>query len=456
MRESNPTPIYDEKDVNKYIKSANQIIGVRTPMEKIHLNKYLSIPSAIHGYSIAIEYMRYWFLEKFPKNFFRTVHVNGKHVLADYRRFNGEKLVRIEKPAVAIVPTLNNEYNNDMVDLIQGGGNIFTRRSQYWNDRFFIDNENNIYLGMQMKQIEMPFTFKVKLSSRAQQLDFSEFVKINCRIGSTETHFVDTDVSVPYDMMLAVAMDMGFELHQDVSGLYRIKDINTFIRYLNSNSCLPFMYKLRTINGRPEFFIRLNGCHTHISCLDGISIDDGERVGSLDKTFGVEFQATLRFTVPAIFAYYSKQEHRIQNRDLSGDLGMYQMVSTKPPEYNTKGWEQYLTTQWDDYSKHIGEICFDELLVNTEIQKVMDYNISIGLSPSIFMDVIIYNGQQDLNATIDWKKRSILVNADVREPVSDIAIYADLEYINKTLINIEGMDKSRIKNSEKGDKTHYE
>ena len=446
MESDNSIKIYKDSEVEKYIKSEAEIMGEDYNLfQGIHLNKYLSVPSAIHGYSIAIEYMKSWFLEKYPKNFFKTVHVNGKHVLADYRRFNKEKLIRIEKPAVAIIPTINQEFNNDMVDLIQGGPNIFTRRSQFWNDRFFIDNENNIYMGIQMKQIEMPFTFRIKLSSRAQQLDFCEFTKINCRIGSTETHFIDTDVSVPYDMMMAVAMDVGFELDQDVNGIHHVKDISGFINYLNANSCLPFMYKLRTINGRSEFFVRLNRCHTHIASLDGISIDDGERVGSLDKSFNVEFQSTLKFSVPAIFAYYSRTEHRIQNRDLSGDLGMYQIVSVKPPEYNTKGWEQYLSTQWDDYSLHIDEIYFDELLQHSDIKKVIDYNISIGLSPSIFMDVIIYNGQKDLNATIDWNKRCIRVNSDVLEPVSDIAIYADMAYINQTIINIDGMDKSRIK-----------
>ena len=54
----------------------------------IKLNKYVSIPSAIHGYSLGIEYIRDWLLDTFPKDFFKTVHVGGKHVYADYRKFN--------------------------------------------------------------------------------------------------------------------------------------------------------------------------------------------------------------------------------------------------------------------------------------------------------------------------------------------------------------------------------
>lgn len=435
--------IKKEKDIEKYIKSASEIMGT-TPWTDIKLNKFISIPSTVHGYSVAIEFMRNWFLSYYPKDFFKTVHINGKHVLADYRHFNNRKTKQVIKPAVAIVPALNPDYNRDTVDLIQGGLNMYTRNSSLLVDRFFNDVENNLYIGIRVKQIEMPFNFKIRVQSRAQQLELLEFTRIACRIGSTQTHFVDLDVHVPYDIMMALAVDAGFELMEDANGDPHVKNVTTFLHYLNTHSCLPFTYKLRSINGHCEYFVRLNHCHCHIDCTDGISIDDGDRDGMLENNFHIEFQATLKFTVPQLFSYHSMVEHRIQNRELEGSLGMYQIVSIKPPEVNEKGWYQYITTQWIEKTRHIDTIDFNELIQSENLRKVINYNHSLGLSSAMFMDIKLYNGQKDIPITIDWKNNIIRVNEDVRELVSDIAIYADTNYINETIINIDNLNKSRI------------
>lgn len=432
--------------MGKAVVSINDIFG---SAPDINLNKYISIPSAVHGYSLAIEYIRDWILESFPKDFFKTVHVGGKHIFADYRKFNKEKIQQVQKPALGIYPAMNTDYNRENVDLIQGGLDIYTRRSPYFDDRFFADKNSNLYIAVQFKQIEMPFQIRMRVKSKAQQLDLLDYVRVNCRIGSTQTHFIDMDCHVPYDIIISLAMDMGFELVQDVNEGYHIKDIVGFLNYLNSNSKLPFLYKLRTINGRCEFFIRIKHCHTRISCLEGVSVDDGERQGSLDSNFHVEFAATLLFSVPAIYSYQSMQEHTIMNKEVGDIKALYQIISVKPPEVNTKGWGQYLTTQWIDDTLELKEIKFEELLGNEDLQRVIKHNVDIGLSPSIFMEIKIYNGQREIPIYIDWENYTIKINRKVIHDVSDIAIYADLGYINNTLDNIDNLSKDRIRESEK-------
>lgn len=426
------------------------IVGIKDifAVPDIKLNKYISIPSSVHGYSLAIEYMKSWLINTYPKNFFKTVHVGGKHVYDDYREFKKIQQ-QIEKPAIAINPSLNTDYNRENVDLIQGGLDIYTRRSPYYDDRFFHDKGSNLAIGIMFKEIEMPFNIKMRVKSRAQQLDLLEYTKINCRIGSTQTHFIDMDCHVPYDIILSLAIDMGFETIKDKnSQYYHIKDVVSFLNYLNRYSKLPFLYKMRTINGRCEFFIRIKHCHVHISCLEGVQIDDGERQGSLDSNFHLEFNPVLRFSVPAIYSYYSMAEHRIMNKEVGDIKAMYQIISVKPPETNEKGWDQYLTTQWNDDSKHIDEIHFKELLGNSDLQRVIEHTVALGLSPSLFMELKIYNGQQDLSIYIDWENFVIRVNRDVEDKVSDIAIYADLLYINRTLANIDNLTSDRLRESE--------
>ena len=135
-------PIKREQDMLKYIKTPAQISEGENFLKDIKLNKYISIPSSVHGYSLAIEYMRDWIVSKFPKDFFKTVHINGKHVLADFRHLNGPKMKQIQRPAIAIVPQINADYNRENIDLIQGGLNIYTRNAARQIDRFFNDIDN--------------------------------------------------------------------------------------------------------------------------------------------------------------------------------------------------------------------------------------------------------------------------------------------------------------------------
>ena len=62
----------------------------------------------------------------------------------------------------------------------------------------------------------------------------------------------------------------------------------------------------------------------------------------------------------------------------------------------------------------------------------------------MFMDIKLYNGQRDIDIKVDWEKYKIVINKDVREEVSDIAIYADLNYINNTLANLDNINDSRF------------
>ena len=217
-----------ENPREKYIVDIPNVEGPKD----IHLNKYISIPSTVHGYSLAVEYMRDWLLSLYPQDFFKTVHIGGNHAFYDYRKFNKERLHQIIKPAVAITPTLNTDYNRDMVELIQGGLNIYTRRSPHYNDRFFNDFDSNLFIGIQFRQLEMPFNIKMRVRSRAQQLDLLEYTRLACRIGSTQTHFIDMDCHVPYDIMMALALDIGFDLEKDEKGIYKISDIVSFLQYL--------------------------------------------------------------------------------------------------------------------------------------------------------------------------------------------------------------------------------
>ena len=408
--------------------------------EQIQLYKSISIPSEVHGYSLGVEYMRDWFLERCPKNFFKTIYINGKNVLDDFRRFNREKILTIDKPALAIIPSINTSYNRDTLDLELGGRDVLSRRSARYHDAFIQDYDNNVFLGIVLKQLEMPFTFRIRLSSRAQQLDFANYMKMSHRIGATQFKYLSIDFHIPTDIILAIAENRKFEIRDG-----KVVDIVGFLKYLNEHSYLPIVYKYRAINGNSEFFVKVDNVYTHISCLDELNLDDGNRTGHLDTNFHIEMNAVLKIPVPSYYFFYSKELLNTTYEDATSSIeALYTYRSIEPPDKNEKGWDQYLSTEWVEPEKYISSIEFEELLKGGSMMDVIKHTISTGISPSIFLDVQLYCENRRVDISVDWDKLEIIVNKHMKEETSKITIYIDKGYYNEQLVLVKNTLNSRI------------
>lgn len=411
---------------------------MQNPMDQISLHRNLSTPSTIHGYSLAVEYMKNWFLKQFDDEYFKTVHINGKHVFDDYRRFNKTELLKIEKPAVAIIPSVNFDYDRDTLDLYLGGRDLAINRVAIIQNGFLQDHDNNVYLGLQLQQLEMPFTFRIRVKTRAEQIDLYEYMKLAFRVGSTQGEDISMDFHVPSDIMLNIATDAGFEIKDN-----KVVDVVGFLSYLNGHSTIPFTYKFRTINGNSEFFIRLDNLYVHINNTDKLSLDDGEREGQLDNNFSIEMNCTLQIPIPHFYFYFTNrtiQQHYKAVKDLSG---LYSFKIIQPPARNSKGWLNYLSTDYIDNSKYLSTIDFKEL-IQGDLLKVCKFNQSMGLSPAIFMDIIIFNGQKQLDIDIDWETLIVTINKEVPDEDTKICIYVDKEYVNDKLLHLQKANNTRL------------
>ena len=408
---------------------------------QIRLNSDISVPSTIHGYSIGVEYMQKWFLDKFDKDYFKTIFVAGKSVFDDYRKLSKKELLSIEKPAVSINPVLDVDYNRDYVDMYPGGLKNFARRTCTYDKAFFSDYENNNYLAMHLRLMKINFNFRVRVKTRAQQIDVFEFMKIAFKNGSSHKEYKDVDFHVPKEIIICIAKDAGYEV--DENG--KVKDIIGFLGYLNSHSGLPFMYKLRTINGNNEFFIKAPNLCLHILCTDPLSMDDGERQGQLDNNFHIEMNCELRIPVPQFYAYYTDHTIALEKKLKRELLGLYNLSDVyQVPEVNEKKWEILIKTDWLNDEYYLDEIEFAELLDRPDLQKILAHTFNMGLSPAIFLDVKLYNNFKKVPIEIDWLNFKIKVNSVLREKQSKVVIYADRGYINEQLLVLEKMYDSRI------------
>ena len=412
-----------------------------TKFHDIELYGNLATPSTVHGYSLAIEYMKKWFLDKFENDYFKTIYINGKHVFDDQRKDN--KKITIEKPAIAITPAVNYEFDRDTLDLYLGGRDIISRRSTYYQDAFFQDHSKNIYLGIKLRQLEMPFNFRIRVSSKAQQIDLYEYMKLAFRVKATQGEYLSMDFHIPYNIMMEIATSSGFEIITDDRNK-RVKDIIGFLNYLNSNSKLPFLYKYRCINGNSEFFIRLNNVYVHISNLDDLQLDDGDKQGQIDNNFHIELSTILQIPIPHFYYFYSDKSLQFKYKEENKLYGLYAFNDIEPPNKNEKDWDQYLSTEYSEESLYLETIEFKELLENKELMKIIKLTVDTGLSPSVFMDIKIYNALNQIPITIDWENYIININQKIREPRSKITIYTDLKYINDKLAMLQDANNTRI------------
>lgn len=428
----------------------------RDSLDEIQLHESISIPSKVHVYSLGVEYMRDWFISKFEDHygadFLKTIYINGKHIFDDYRRFNKTQLTKIEKPAVAIVPTVEHDYNRDTVDLRLGGLDVLTRRSRFQQNDIIQDYDNNYFLRMIMEAVRINFSFRLRLSTRAQQLDIGNFMKFAFRVGSTQKAFVDYDYHLPYEVMLNMAEHNNFEIiypsEENKDIFYpKIKDIAGFLHYLNSHSMYPISYKMRTVSGNCEFFMRMPELCTHISNLDQLSLDDGEREDQLDNNFHIEMNSILTIPAPQEYFFYSSEALRQKFKVQQDTAGLYLFRPLSPPNKDSHGWRQFLSTEYVDEDNVVEEIDLTELLVGSELEKAIQATKNMHISPSVFVNVILFNSQYERKTRMDWERNTLIMldSSYMKSDYSQITIYVDLEYMNNQLHIINSISDNRIK-----------
>ena len=429
------------------------------PKNRRALHQNLCIPSTAQSYSICIEYMKRWFLSLFDKNPFQSIYVDGKNIFDDYRRLTAVELLKGKRPALAIIPSFDWSFNNDNVDMYQFGTKLYQTRGLY-NNAFYKDRDHNSYLGIIMETIFMEFTYRIRMETRAQQLDMFKYLQLAGRVGNTVGEDTDLDFHVPYDIMIALAEDAGFEIipadPNNAISYPKIAHVQPFLAHLNSHSQIPFLYKMRAINGRNEFFIRMDRMYVHVRPTN-ITGDDGEREAVMSNNFSIEMTAEVRFPAPKFYAYYTDRARDFKTvysawRQPSGIVSaFYTFKGLEVPERNSLGWEKYLETSYEDDPENINNplsIDLSEIFNERELGETIRHCLKQGISPSIFVDIFVINGGEHQNGTMDWSTMTYKTETPVRSNNSYIAFYIDMMYINNYIAQNRDANENRLQHTQ--------
>lgn len=419
-----------------------------------NLYRSICVPSTVQAYSLCIEFMKKWFLSKFAPNSFKSVYVEGKNIYDEFRSLSKIELLKKEKPSLAIVPSINWDFNNEHIDSYPFGMDLYVQTGRF-KESFFACHETHSYLGIGMETLLMPFTFRIRLETRAQQLDMFKFIKMACRVGFSCGEDVDLDFHIPYPIMLQLAKDNGFEVLNKGDKEF-IKEVPKFLRWLNMHSTLPFLYKFRALNGKNEFFIRMRNMYVHIRPTD-ISADDGEREGQLSNNFMIDLSAEVRFPAPKMYAYYSDNEHKLQEvygawYQPNGPISTcYTFKGTIIPDNNKYRWPLYMSTTYeeDDDSRINKPLQIDVTeLLEGDIGDCIKDCLSKGLSPAIFCDLIFYNGGEYMDGKFDWETLHFNGTSIARTLGTYIGVYIDNDYLSDFILSKTGYT-SRVESSKK-------
>ena len=423
------------------------------------LYRSICVPSMVQSYNLCVEYMKSWFLSKFNPDTFKTVHVEGKYVFDDYRKFTRSELLKRPKPALTITPTLEWDFNNEHIDTYPYGVDLYTQTGKF-KESFFSYNRNNSHLGIGMRTILMPFNFKIKVETRAQQLDLYEYIKMACRVGFTCGEDVDLDFHVPYTLMIQLAKDNGFQTvskkGSETEYEESICNVPEFLRWLNKYSSIPFIYKFRALNGKNEFFIKMRNMYVHVR-PNGLSADDGEREGMLTNNYIIEMSAEVRFPVPKMYAYYSNNEHKLNTvygawYQPGGPISTcYTFKGTVIPDENRYHWPLFMSTTYEfDDENIVNQLLKIDLseLFDGDIGDCIKDCLNKGVSPAIFCDLVFYNGGEYINGDMDWESMTFTSTNPVRALGTYIGVYVDHNFVNDCILKNNERYTSRINESE--------
>ena len=437
----------------------------------------LFIPSYVHSLSIATEFIYNYVLKRFPPDYFATIHIGGKHPFDDFRRFNKGDLIYRNNPALAINYTLQYDYNDNDIDYNLLSTNKYLKRS-VWQRSFFKCPSKNLYIGMDLEAMLINYTFRFRENLKAQQLDLFNRLRKVFRLGCTETLDIDCDFHLNKTMIAYIAKEAGFAVDPSTN---EVLDPWNFIRFLNSYSQMPILYKLRFINQKYEYFLRMRNLPVHLSFTNGLDVDDGNQSGMTAIGFTIEFPIEVRFPAPRTFALYNEGKwiHQINVENNEG-INIISVKVADIPEENYKGWPMYGHSNYmaEKNEKIVESIDIGPLFtapvdvkIGTDLNSIIQDSLNQFISPDSFIEIAVYindftvDGSGRLPIKMDWKNRKIILPPETTAQYYYIAIYIDREYINSKVIEFTNADKNRIiesrqtsneSNIRKGyDESHY-
>lgn len=417
------------------------------------------IPHAAHGYAIGVEYVRDWFLSLFgdtmdkeeKKRFFKTIWVNGRHVMDNYKSYSSISLIKKAKPMVAFTPVPDMQYDRENIDVYYGNKDMYLRKFNHTKS-FFKDYVNNIFLGMNVRDLRIGFQIKCRVETLAQQMNLYRKIEMYGNCGRTHYEYITADFHIPKEVIMNIAHHAGFE-YTVKDGVFKLKDQAGFVAYLNKHSKFPITYKMRGMTGNNEYFMRVPNVWVHMNKTNKLDMASGNPQGQTLTDFDIDWDVELTIKVPSFYVYGSAKTAFVDiplEEDSLQHIGLWTLRVLDVPQINSKGWNLYFSTtyEYDESELDLEEVEIDISSFFTEpiIKVMIESNLELNISPEQFLSISVFNFANTAECWMDWEKEVLHVRNNKDGKIC-FACYLDTEYRNKQMNILLETQNTRLSTS---------
>lgn len=412
------------------------------------LKNALYLPGRTDGASLCVEFMYNWFLNKFggeSSHFFHAINLDGSDPASYLKKWTLKDWIKRPRPKLSVIPKTDMGYNDEFVN--DDYNDIMTHINRTRNQNtFFDDVDRGIKIGIASRLNHMTFTFKINVEQRPQQLDIYDHIYMSCRVGKTLTLYSGVDFLVPDKLIKRLVKDLHFEADEDGMPVNYTK----FLEYMNTYSKLPFLYKVRGVTHKFEFFVRIEDLMFHIRDIT-LDSDDGESEGMLQANYGLELNCSVRFPSPKYFVLFSYNDFdtKVYRDNINDNIMATDLVVTPIPKVNVNSWPIFLDGVFENDKENecINVSLYDMFKSNSPTNDILDtirYCKTRHISPEVFIDIKVFNNLQEQESFVDWDRMTLFTRTPMKLKKSTIVVYTDNKFMYNAVAELRGHYKERM------------
>lgn len=176
--------LYERQAIER--EEAEKINKLLYPKKDLPKDKrYVSLMGSMsHTYGNALAFIQNWVLNMFPKDMFKTIHVNSKIA---HRQLKGstQEFIKKTKPMIIFRPRIPSHDEEKFLQdtaLIERMTDIYSTWGATNLQPFYKDDNKNVSVKYQLNRTVMYVDVSIILSTLMQQLDYYHYIENAIRI----------------------------------------------------------------------------------------------------------------------------------------------------------------------------------------------------------------------------------------------------------------------------------
>ena len=245
--------------------------------------------SAGHTYGNLLATVQKWIIDLFPKNLFKTIHVNSK-IAHKQLLSTPHQFLKKSKPMIIFRPRIEYDEDTFLKDTLMTrrfGGPTIQSAGDIDLQPFFHDQQNGLDMMYTLSRRTMFIDVQMTFNTLIQQLNWMDYIDQTVQIKAPFLLPVYLESYLSKDLMKVIGDLSGIPVH-GADG-----SVTDFLNYMNTYSVYPVTYKLAGSTGQEEFYRYYD---TNILAeITELSKDDGDTIDHITTNYHITFSMRLEF-----------------------------------------------------------------------------------------------------------------------------------------------------------------